>query len=196
MKRRVWVTEARISELSGISRLSLAAFRKKKIPRVEWRKGKGKGRPVEYSEAAVERVKAVFGIEEADLALNDSQGSGQASPASIEGGPCDYCGRTFFREAGSQQVECDMCIEHKKTLSVVPDLKLVTVSKLVLNKRILFAQNGLVGEQLQVIVPSSLVWSIGDPMRIKPSQQHKGYWELCGKAPRWRGDRIYRHEFV
>lgn len=168
MKRKSWLTEAVLSERTGVSRTSLAYFRKKQLDRGLYRKGKGKGRPVEYSEIGVELVLEHFGIKEADLAEERTTGSSESEPARNQEPPA---------------------------LTVVPDLKLLTVSKIVPNKRILWAQNGG-SEVFQVIVPSSEVFAVGDPFRAKPSQNHKGYYELVGKAPRWRGDRIYRHEFV
>ena len=174
MTRKFIYPESRISELTGLSRTVLKKFREKSIPKTEWKKGKSKGKPVLLAEVAVDRIKLKFGIEDANLDEARIKGSSESQPA---------------RDPQQEVLSVDTM------LTLVPDLKLLTVSALPINKRLVFAKNGT-GDILQVIVPSNLVWSIGDPLRAKVSEKHNGYYELIGKAPRWRGDRIYRHEFV
>jgi hypothetical protein len=226
MKRKFLYSESRLAEVTGLSRAQL----KKSRVKGEWRKGKGKGGPVELSERGVQKVLERFGIQEVDLdgaRLGSRDGTqrslNQLAPpvtlknplpnppilstaSTIEGFPCRWCGRDAFRDPKNlepwhaKQFCNQECMElgeknPDRAFQAIPDLKLLKVSQLPPNKRILRAQNGT-GEVYQVIVPSSLVWAIGDPLRAKVSEKHQGYFELVGKAPRWRGDRIYRHEFV
>lgn len=167
MKRKFLYSESLLSEVLGLSRAQLKTCRVKG----EWKSGKGKGRPVQLSQAGVDSVLKKYGIEEANLDGARIKGSGESQPA-------------INQEPSTPPVA-----------PMVPVLKLVHVSQLVPNKRILRAKNGT-GEIYQVIVPSSEVWAIGDPLRIKPNATHQNYWQLEGKAPRWRGDRLYRHTFA
>lgn len=203
-------SEKLLSEVTGISRVELVKFRKKSVPKSEWKKSrKGKGGAILLSEPAVLRVKVRFGIEEANLdgaRIKGSSGRSRArdpkqdtpTPATVPD-PWEVLNKVRS-DTKRGTLDCapfpDPCF--KEAVAISDNLKLLHVSQLVPNKRILKATNGNLGlgEVYNVIVPSSEVWAIGDPLRAKESVNHKGYWELVGRAPRWRGDRIYRHEFV
>lgn len=182
MKRKWLYSEAGLSEATGLSRIQLKRYRVKG----EYRYGKGKGGPVELSQRAVDVVLQKFGIPDANL-----------------DGARLRLGRNAQRTLHQEQSTLSVPGHEVTTIGTrgdivirpLPDLKLLEVSQLVPNPRILRAKNGT-GEIYQVIVPSSLVWAIGDKLRVKQSARHQGYFELVGKAPRWRGDRLYRHEFV
>lgn len=175
MKRKFLYSESRLADVTGLSRFQLKACR----VRGEYRKGRGKGGPVELSERAVEGVLEKFGIKEANL----------------DGARLNFGSNGSRARDPKQDAPIQSSVQFEKPkIWPLPDLKLVEVSQLVPNNRILKAKNGT-GEIYNVIVPHSGVWAVGDPLRIKPSQTHHGYWQLEGKAPRWRGDRLYRHEF-
>lgn len=189
MKRKFLYSEALLSKVTGISRTELVKFRKKSIPRTEWRKSKkGKGGSIELSEPAILRIRTVFRIEDANL-----------DGARTIGSSGDVRAReTEQREqprSATPIPDSEPYFLDANGITTLTDLKLLHVSQLVPNKRILRATNGT-GEVYQVIVGSSAVWAIGDPLRAKTSVNHNGYWEAVGRAPRWRGDRIYRMEFA
>lgn len=189
MNRRKWLyLESKLAEVTGLSRAQLKTCRIKG----EYKSGKGKGGPVQLSQKGVDSVLEKYGIKDANLDGARIKGSGESQPA--RGALSSGAGVTASLQGGSLPNTKNEAVA-ASLLGALPDLKLVHVSQLVPNKRILRAQNGT-GEIYNVIVPSSESWAVGDPMKIKPSQQHQGYWQLEGKAPRWRGDRIYRHEFV
>jgi hypothetical protein len=212
MRGKFVYSEARLSEVTGISRTDIMKLRKEMKRGKYWRKSKkGKGGSIELSSEAVDIVLKTFGIPDTDLT--------RVRLDYIQEIQCRTCGCTFSKETvrpdpwdkqGFCTEACSLnfgktaestCHPKQETpiepaaLTALPDLKLLTVCALPPNKRIVKARNGSEAV-FDVIVPSNLVWSIGDPLRAKQSEKHHGYLELVGKAPRWRSDRIYRHEFV
>lgn len=193
MKPKFLYSESKLSEVTGLSRTVLKGCRIKG----EWKSGKGKGRPVVLSQKAVDVVLERFGIKDTNLD-GATLGLGRdTQPAPNQGNSTI----TVPRGATPNPLILEPprhATGSEKAGTLVQDgvmLKLLHVSQIVPNKRILRAKNGT-GEIYQVIVPSNLVFAIGDPLRAKQSERHNGYFELVGKAPRWRGDRIYRHEFA
>lgn len=196
MKRKFLYSESKLSEVTGLSRSVLKGCRIKG----EYRHGKGKGGPVELSERAVQGVLERFGIQETNLdgatlglgrdtkrALNQGDSASTSMSDAIAAGAGEACREILSRPAANDAPSAWM--------EALPELKLLHVSQIVPNKRILRARNGT-GEIYQVIVPTSDQWAIGDPLRAKQSEKHKGYYELVGPSPRNRGDRYYRLTFV
>lgn len=194
MKRKWLYSEKLLSEVSGISRTELVRFRKKYVPKSEWRKSKkGKGGSIELSEAAVLRIKSRFGIEDANL--DGARTIGSSGKLRARETDDSTLSSTSTLPVSIVQFQSRHEDFDRSSIGLTDTLKLLHVSQLVPNNRILKAQNGT-GEVYNVIVGSSLVWALGDPLRAKVSQNHQGYYDQVGRAPRWRGDRLYRMEFV
>lgn len=194
--RSKWIfSEAKLAEATGISRVALVAFRKKELGTGDYRKAKkGKGRAIQLSQQGVEKVLEWFGIKDADLdgakltRSGESQSALNQSDSAPTVNPSANC-------VQPEKSDASAIIPEPVSPVAEPELKLVKVSKFVSNTRIVQAL-GNPGEYFNVIVPHSGVWALGDFLKIKESQMHKGFWELVGKSPRWRGDRLYQHEFM
>lgn len=173
MKTKFLFSEAKLSDCIGISRTDLVKLRKEKLVKgKDWRAAKkGKGRAIELTQEAVDGVLAEFGIKDADLASARLNSITTAHP------PVNA-----------------VDAKHNIVPRQEPETRMLKVTFLPTNKRLVRACNGT-GVEEWVIVPTNLVWAVGDPLRAKASK-NVGYLELVGKAPRWRGDKIYVHEFV
>lgn len=179
MKRKFLYSESKLSEVTGLSRTVLKGCRIKG----EYGHGKGKGGPVELSQKAVDTVLEKFGIPDTNLDGATLRLGRDTQPV-------------LNQERSSPDLVDGIALATKSDGWVqVEPFKLLHVSQIVPNKRILRAKNGT-GEIYQVIVPTSDQWAIGDPLRAKPSEKHKGYYQLVGPSPRNRGDRYYRLTFV
>lgn len=72
---------------------------------------------------------------------------------------------------------------------ILPDLVTVKVTQIMPNPRRISAKDES-GKSFDVLVPKNDIWTVGDPLRIKVSDENPMYWMLASKPPRWRGDRL------
>lgn len=178
MNRTFLYSEAKLAEMTGLSRTDLVKFRKEKLAKgKDWRKSKkGKGGTIELSQGAVDKIVQTFGI-------NDANADGARVDAAI-----------LMTIPNLETIQTDFGqVRIIKTPLMDAQFPILRVCFLPINKRTLRAKDER-EEMFWVIVPNNEVFAIGDPLRAKVSR-HDGYLELVGTPPRWRSDKLYRQEF-
>lgn len=183
MKSKWIYSEAKLAEVTGLSRTDLVKLRKEKLVKgKDWRKSKkGKGGTIELTEAGADKLLDAFD-------LRDKVDVTKARlDATVKLGDVNVPVVTIYTPP-NDKLPWD--IPDPTRINALPILR---VCFLPINKRTLRAKDDA-EEMFWVIVPNSEVWAIGDPLRAKPSR-HDGYLELVGTPPRWRSDKLYRQEF-
>jgi hypothetical protein len=89
--------------------------------------------------------------------------------------------------------------------SSVGNTRYACVRKLYYNPRMVLASFGLetdggnpadfVEGGIEVVVGDNAKFWIGCPILVEPSSDYRGYWQLVGAAPRYKGDRAYLERF-
>lgn len=173
MKTKWKYSEAKLCEATGISRTDLVKLRKDKLVKgKDWRKSKkGKGGSIEISQEGSDKILTAFEIKDANLdgARIDSINVVKPAVNAVD---------STFNVVPRQE----------------PDVREFKVMFIPSNRRLVRAKNGT-GAEEWIIVPDNTKWAIGDALRAKISK-HAGYFELVGKSPRHRGDRLWPEEFA